>query len=35
MQLRSLLALSFMLLGVSAVTCFAAPGGQAQKGPLP
>jgi hypothetical protein len=27
MQLRSLLALSFTLLGISAVTCFAAPGG--------
>jgi hypothetical protein len=33
MQLRSLLALSFTLLGISVVTCFAAPGGAGPKRP--
>jgi len=33
MQLRSLLALSFTLLGISAVTCFAAPGGAGSERP--
>ena len=33
MQLRPLLALSFTLLGISAVTCLAAPGGAAAEKP--